>query len=71
MSVAGVRLILFTLLAIFRLVGGSALFLGLFNLFNELSYGESFWLYSLLVLVHLGVDNLGVVAVVVVLLLLL
>ena len=50
MSVAGVRLILFTLLVISRLVGVSALFLGLFNLFKELSYGESFWLYSLLVL---------------------
>ena len=50
MSVAGVRLILFTLLEISRLVGVSALFLGLFNLFRELSCGELFWLYSLLVL---------------------
>ena len=47
MSVAGVRLILFTLLVMFRLVDVSALFLGLFNLFTGA--------------VHLGVDNLGVV----------
>ena len=40
MSVAGVRLILFTLLVISRLAGVSALFLGLFNLFRELSCGE-------------------------------
>ena len=38
------------LLVIFRLVEVSALFLGLFNMFKGLSCGESFWLYSLLVL---------------------
>ena len=50
MSVAVVRLILFTLLVMFRLVEVSALFLGLFSLFKELRCVVSFWHYSLLVL---------------------
>ena len=46
----GVMLIPFVQLMIFRLVGVSLLFLGLSNLFRELSYGVSFLLYSPLVL---------------------
>ena len=47
MYVAGDRLIFFTLLIISRLVGVSALSLGLFSLFRELKCGELFWLNSL------------------------
>ena len=41
--VGGVMLTVIVLMLVFRLVGVSALFLGLFNLFRELRCGESFW----------------------------
>ena len=44
MPAAGDRLIFFTLLIVSRLVGVSALFLGLFSLFRELKCEELFWL---------------------------
>ena len=50
MFVPGGRLIIFTLLVIFRLVEASALFLGLISLFRGLRCGVLFWLYNLLVL---------------------
>ena len=60
MFVPGGRLIIFTLLVI-RLVEVSALFLCLISLYRGLRCGVLFWLYNLLVLFTLGVDNLGVV----------
>ena len=58
--VGGVILTVLVQIMMIRLVGVSALFLGLSNLFRELMWGVILALQSSSA-VHLGVDNLGVV----------